>query len=256
MMRETGKVRFIRPFTTEQKDFEMDMSRQDRARVVTELARPKSLTAMVTEQLRELIITNTFEMGEQLSENALSAQLGVSRTPVREACMTLQTERLIEIRPQRGIFVFNCDTDQIRDICGLREVLEVASLRLAVKKDPEELIARFHDALLACRQAIEDGSDYQRTDHDLHMVIVRASDNPEIIDAYNMVAGRARALRYRYARTAEEFRNSQVDHEKIYEHMKAGEFDAAISVLSHHAYASLKRVEKTLTGEASPGASN
>jgi DNA-binding GntR family transcriptional regulator len=198
---------------------------------------------------RDLIITNAFEMGEQLSENTLSARLGVSRTPVREACLTLQTERLLEIRPQRGIFVFTCTNDQIRDICGLREILEVASMRLAIRRDPARLIADFKTALDACRDAIAAEGVFQSADHNLHAVIIDASENPEVIEAYQMVSGRARALRYRYARTRQEFLNSQADHERIYDLMVAGEFEGAITVLSHHVYASLKQVERIMTTE-------
>lgn len=221
---------------------------------VSELTRPPSLTAMVTDQLRDLIITNVFEMGEQLSENQLSARLGVSRTPVREACLTLQTEKLLEIRPQRGIFVFTCTIEQIRDICELREILEVASLRLAIRRHPERLIADFKRALDACRAAIEHEGVFQSADHELHQVIVEASENPEAIEAYQMVSGRARALRYRYARSRQEFLNSQADHDRIYALMAAGDFDGAIEVLSHHVYASLKQVERTLTTQGKPDA--
>ena len=68
-----------------------------------------------TEQIRDLVITDKLGLGEQLSEQALAEQLGVSRTPVREAFLRLQTERLVEVKPQRGTFVFQYDTTELRE---------------------------------------------------------------------------------------------------------------------------------------------
>ena len=92
------------------------------------LARPRSLTEMVITQIRELIVSGRLVLGEQLSESALAEQLGVSRTPVREAFLRLETERLVEVRPQRGTFVFQYGVAELRDICELREVLETGAL--------------------------------------------------------------------------------------------------------------------------------
>lgn len=216
---------------------------------IQELKRPPSLTAMVTDQLRDMIISNAFRMGEQLSENLLSSRLGVSRTPVREACLALQNERLLEIRPKRGMFVFKCTVNQIHDICELREIIEVSALRLGMKRAPEKLLGDYRQALTACNAAIDAPGRFQSSDHDLHAVIVRSSENPELIDAYHMASGRARALRYRYARTTEEFSKSQADHEEIYRLLVAGEFDSAVRVLSHHVYGSLEKVKKIMAAD-------
>ena len=78
--------------------------------------RPQSLTTLVTDQIRDLIISDKLALGEQLSEQDLSEQLGVSRTPVREAFQRLEMERLVEIRPQRGTYVFRCDITELREI--------------------------------------------------------------------------------------------------------------------------------------------
>src|SRR5579862_9332248 len=84
--------------------------------VVSRIARPRSLSAIVVDRIRDLIVTGKLELGEQLSENALAEQLGVSRTPVREAFMRLEAERLVEVKPQRGTFVFRYDASELREI--------------------------------------------------------------------------------------------------------------------------------------------
>src|SRR5258708_37174119 len=92
--------------------------------VVARILRPRSLTAIVIDQIRDLIITDKLTLAEQLSENTLAEQLGVSRTPVREAFLRLESEGLVEVRPQRGTFVFQYDATELREILELREGLE------------------------------------------------------------------------------------------------------------------------------------
>src|SRR5258708_2618505 len=107
------------------------------------LARPRSLTEMVIAEIRELIVSGRLPLGEQLSEGALAEQLGVSRTPVREAFLRLETERLVEVRPQRGTFVFQYDATELREICELREGLETGCLPITLARDRPPLIAAF-----------------------------------------------------------------------------------------------------------------
>ena len=116
------------------------MNAQAAAKFVKRIARPRSLGALVVEQIRDLIITDKLGLGEQLSEQALAEQLGVSRTPVREAFLRLQTERLVEVKPQRGTFVFQYEMTELREMCELREVLETGALRVALGRDRDGLI--------------------------------------------------------------------------------------------------------------------
>src|SRR4051812_29058528 len=97
---------------------------------IRRVERPRSLAQLVVDQIRDLIVTGQLHLGEQLSENHLAERLGVSRTPVREAFMRLAVERLVEVRPQRGTFVFACGPGEFREICELRAILEAGALRL------------------------------------------------------------------------------------------------------------------------------
>ena len=74
--------------------------------------RPKSLTELVTENLKERIVSGELDLGSQLSEARIAKELDVSRTPVREAINRLEMEGLLVIEPQRGSFVFNLETDE------------------------------------------------------------------------------------------------------------------------------------------------
>ena len=66
----------------------------------------KSLADLVVQELRTRILDGRLRLGENLSENTLAADLGISKTPVREALLRLKMDRLVDVLPQRGSYVF------------------------------------------------------------------------------------------------------------------------------------------------------
>jgi DNA-binding GntR family transcriptional regulator len=209
--------------------------------VVSRILRPRSLTAIVIDQIRDLIITGKLALGEQLSENTLAEQLGVSRTPVREAFLRLESEGLVEVRPQRGTFVFQYDATELREILELREVLEAGALRIALSRDGAGLGAALTVHLDAGEETLKLGpADYQAVDTAFHETLVRAADNGELLEAYIRIASRVRAIRYRNTRTIEQIQSSQTAHRQIVAAILAGEAASAESCLRHHVYSSYR----------------
>ncbi len=201
------------------------------------VTRPQSLTTLVTEQIRDLIISDKLALGEQLSEQDLSEQLGVSRTPVREAFQRLEMERLVEIRPQRGTYVFQYDITQLREISELREILEIGALRMAIAHNPDLLSRVLSEKLEEAEAALIKGpAGYQSYDSAFHESLVRASHNREIIEAYMRVSGRIRAIRFRLTRTDELTRSAQKDHRAITKLVLARKYEEAEVRVGKHVY--------------------
>jgi DNA-binding GntR family transcriptional regulator len=227
--------------------------------VVARILRPRSLTAIVIDQIRDLIITGKLALGEQLSENTLAEQLGVSRTPVREAFLRLESEGLVEVRPQRGTFVFQYDATELREILELREVLEAGALRIALDRDGIHLAASLTVHLDAGEDALKLGpAAYQAVDTAFHETLVRAADNGELLEAYIRIASRVRAIRYRNTRTIDQIASSQSAHREIVAAILAGDAASAEASLRHHVYSSyrffLDRISRE-EGEAQSGGS-
>jgi DNA-binding GntR family transcriptional regulator len=205
--------------------------------VVKRIARPRSLTAIVVDQIRDLIITDRLGLGEQLSEQALAEQLGVSRTPVREAFLKLQTERLVEVKPQRGTFVFQYEMTELREMCELREVLETGALRIALGRDRDGLIKELRARHKTAEGIVVKGpAAYQPYDTAFHQTLVEASGNRELIAAYEKISGRVRAIRYRLTRTMEQILGSQRDHGMVIDALTAGDDERAAAALGRHVY--------------------
>jgi DNA-binding GntR family transcriptional regulator len=189
------------------------------------IARPRSLTELVVDELRARIIDGRLRLGAALSENALAAELGLSKTPVREALLQLKLERLVEVLPQRGTYVFRLAADQVAPITELREVLELAALRAAMSRNPGGLVDALGEITEGMAQALkrDDTVGYQRLDGQYHQAIIDLSGNPYFSDAYGQIGFRIQALRSRLSNEARLNRLSMKDHRAMLKLIKAGD---------------------------------
>ena len=221
--------------------------------VVSRIKRPRSLTSIVVDQIRDLIITGKLALGEQLSENTIAEMLGVSRTPVRDAFLRLEAERLVEVKPQRGTFVFDYDANVLREMCELRKILEIGAMQAALRSGRAALVAALRARVEAAESAMPEGpSAYQAHDTNFHETLVRASENHELIEAYNRISGRIRAVRYRLTRSQSQISVSQRTHRAIVDALDAGDDATAESELARHVYNSHRFFLKQGDGNNEP----
>lgn len=200
------------------------------------LRRPKSLTEMAADELRARILDGQFQLGMALSENALAAELGISKTPVREALLQLKLEGLVDIHPQRGSFVFQLAAEQVIAITELREILELAALRLAMSRNRAALAAAATRCFEAMRQAYQAGDipGYRRQDRLLHDAIIESAGNDYIRAAYAGVSFRVQALRGRLTRERALNEASFHEHRRIVERIVAGDETGVRRLLGRH----------------------
>lgn len=107
--------------------------------------------------LRQAIVTGELEPGQRLSENALAEQLGVSRTPVREALARLRDDRLVEVMPQLGTYVSRISPQAVGDAQFIREGLECAAVRRAAERATEEDVTKLEENLASQDRARDRG---------------------------------------------------------------------------------------------------
>jgi DNA-binding GntR family transcriptional regulator len=156
-----------------------------------------SLAQIVADQLRSEIMSGAFRLGENISEDRLVKQLGVSRTPIREALYTLSRERLVVVRPKRGTFVFETSAQDIDEICDYREILETAAFRRAMLQDGEGFLDVMEQMCTKMRLALgaNDYETYGHIDSQFHLYAFECSGNDYLREAYDLIFGRIAALR-------------------------------------------------------------
>lgn len=200
----------------------------------TQIKRHKTLTEQAADAIRARIVSGELQFGEALSEIALATELGVSKTPVREAFLQLKTEGLVEIMPQRGTFVFQMTIEQLRQLVEMRELLETASLRFAMRDGPTlgEALQAIVGRMAAAFEA-RDPTAYRRCDADFHETIISASGNMFINSAYSIIALRVQALRNRLSPDAQNWRSLE-EHKDVAGYVRNNNIDAAQAKLLEH----------------------
>lgn len=194
-----------------------------------------SLTQRVTERIRQAILDGEVELGDALSEDKLATTLGVSRSPVRQALAILEQQGLIDVRPQRGSFVFTPNLQDIRDLCEFRRMIETDALRLAMERGRAETIGAMRAAADRMRIALETGDSPRvaQADEDYHRGLLANSGNPYLLKAYELFAGKVAALRsHRSIRQTHVVANQE--HYAIVEMLEAGELPGALEALGAH----------------------
>jgi DNA-binding GntR family transcriptional regulator len=207
-----------------------------RAFSAAKISRPKSLTDLVVERIREQIVDGRLGVGQPLSENVLAAELGISKTPVREGLLQLKMQGLVEVRPQRGSYVFSLDDDAVGELCELRAVLELAALsralaraRAHLARDLAAILARMEKALAA-----SDLAAYRRLDAAFHQAIVDRSGNRFLVDGYEAIALKVQALRTRLSVSQAHIEASLVQHRRLLALVRRGAASEADALLARH----------------------
>ena len=198
--------------------------------------RPASLAEQAAEAIRTRIISGEFELGEALSETALAVKLGVSKTPIREAFLRLKTEGLVDIQPQRGTFVFDMTADEVRELTELREVLEIAAVRFAIRRRAKPLADALDEAVAGMRDALKnpDALKYRLIDDTFHRAIIEHAGNAFLQASYESIAFRIQALRNRLSLDPVLNKESFREHREFAALVRAGEIYRASTCLSDH----------------------
>ncbi|MEI4472439.1 GntR family transcriptional regulator [Frigidibacter sp. MR17.24] len=201
------------------------------------LVQPQSLTAMVTDRLREAIIDGQFALGENISEDRLTSVFGVSRSPVRDALAALQFTGLVEVRPKRGSFVFSPSLDDVAELCQFRFMLEREAARLAHAADRDVLIAAI-ETLIATMERAEAAGDtraYAQADTAFHTTFFDLCGNALVRNAYQLADARIATLRTVLTAQYDERRRSSFDeHREMLAAFRADDLATFETILHEH----------------------
>ena len=151
----------------------------DKERVTVPISQPESKVDQAYRLLEEMIVTMELVPGQLLSEAKLAQQLGLGRTPVREALQRLATEYLVEVMPRRGIRVSEIDIRQQLRLLEARRVIEQLNAGRAAKRANVEAKHRFRqiaEAMTASAQT-DDYVSFLRLDQEFNELLAEAADN-------------------------------------------------------------------------------
>lgn len=184
--------------------------------------------------LKDNILRLELEPGSMVSENELAAQLGLSRTPVREALMELSKVRLVEVYPQRGSAVSLIDYEMVEEACFMRRVLECAVVEEACKCLTSEDKVELEDNVALQERCLAGGrlEALMQLDNELHRLlfrIARKEQSWELMKSFTAHFDRVRSMSLS---TANE--RNVADHRAIVQAVIAGDAEQAHRLMESH----------------------
>jgi DNA-binding GntR family transcriptional regulator len=144
----------------------------------------QTVTGSVAEELRRRIVSGKYVGGDQIRQEALASELGVSRIPIREALLQLEAEGLVIIHTHRGAMVASLSPEDARDLFESRLVLEPVVLKKAIEAATPSDIERVGACLAEYEKAVNGGADPEtlsRLNWAFHTAMCEPANRPRMV---------------------------------------------------------------------------
>ena len=194
------------------------------------------LRDVVFNTLREAILKGDLKPGERLMELQLAAQLGVSRTPIREAIRMLEQEGLAVTVPRKGAEVAKMTLKGMEDVLEIREALDILACQLACVRITEEQLVLLEEKKKAFEDSLKSGNvrEIAETDVAFHDVIYDATNNPKLVNMLNNLREQIYRYRVEYLKKEENYPKLITEHNAIFDALSNHSQEAAtISIREH-----------------------
>jgi DNA-binding GntR family transcriptional regulator len=205
-----------------------------------------SLRVLAYDALKKAIMNMDIYGASQpirLDERQLSAELGVSRTPIREAITLLEQEGFVRSVPRRGIFVVRKTKAQILELIALWAAIESMAARLACTKASDKDLAQLK-RVYGADEDQDDVSEYSQKNVAFHQAIIRLGGNRQIMDLSENLILHMRAIRAVSIRQEGRFETSRREHAGIIEALEKRDADRAERLVREHTLGLAGHVER------------
>ena len=202
---------------------------------------------MAYEAIRQSILSGQWLVGELYNEKAIASDLGISRTPVREALLELASQDLIIFMPRRGLMLNRFTRSDVDEIFELRKAIELASVEKIANTSPMPDLLAIEESLLNQRKAVRQKNyiAFMDADRMFHTSFSTLTGNRRIIsilenirDMIHVMGVNALSLEGRAVKVIEE-------HQEIFKAVKEGNTEEACRVMAYHLDQSMEAVKES-----------
>jgi DNA-binding GntR family transcriptional regulator len=199
--------------------------------------------ASVLDTLRRAILGGIIEAGTPLVQAELSARLGVSKTPIREAIRDLAAEGLIDFDSYRSSVVHTPTIDEARETYSLRLILEPIAVRKAVENITAESLAEA-DRLAKAMRRTKDVGEWLDLNHVFHELLTDPADSPRLLAIIESLRNAAAIqIAWSFKASQSQMTTANEDHQRIVEAYRSRDADLAVAHTEHHLRSTLEAVE-------------
>lgn len=202
-----------------------------------------SLTSLAQREIEQMILGGEFTPGERINENALANQLGISRGPVREACRALAAMGLVQLIPNRGVFIRVISEDEAVEVYEMRAgIFGYAGMLLAPRITDDQLAYLY--LLVEQMERAAQANDFDRyypPNLTFHDYLVSATGNQRLIRTYHDLVRQLHLFRARGLVTGNGMKESNREHREIVKALAARDQQRAFNAMAGHVNSGQRR---------------
>jgi len=182
--------------------------------------------------IKSRILDQEYTPGFQLKEIQISTELGLTRTPIREAIIRLEREGLATTFPRRGAFVIELSKKEIEDLFDVREALEVKASLLAIRRANREELSKVQEGLDNREKLYQQGiiKDYREPKMDFHWEVMKLSKNERLISIWKTMDTQLSLVRITSSLSDGRYLRALEEHNQILSYIEKGD-DAKVEQL-------------------------
>ncbi len=194
------------------------------------------LRDMVFDVLMSAIMQGQLSPGERLLEVQLADEMGVSRTPVREAIRRLELEGFVVMVPRKGAYVAGLSINDVEEVYEIRTVLETLAVRLAAQRMQPADYAQLDDLSEKMRATWQEGNvdNWVSLDASFHELLYKFSRNKRLVAMMNNIMEQLSRYRIISLANVEVRHNSLSEHQELIEALKRRDSEAAATAVAMH----------------------
>jgi DNA-binding GntR family transcriptional regulator len=195
---------------------------------------PRPLYEAVAERLRQQIFNRELAPGDWVDESVLTAQYGISRTPLREAIKVLATEGLITMKPRRGAYVTDVSEQDLREVFELLALLESDAAGVVAAKKDGALLAKLDALHVQLTAAKDDREAFFAVNEQFHSTLLQAAGNrwrqQSVADLRKVMKLNRHHSLFKTGRVSESLK----EHAAIMTALRSGDALGAAAAMRHH----------------------
>lgn len=218
------------------------------------LIKPTDLKNWAYQAIKDSLLKEEVAPGSQLNIETIAARLGVSRTPIREALLRLESEGFVKATSRIGFFVEEITKKDMLELLELREILESYASKKAAKLMNEKDLLAIRSFNNRAKQAFDNG-DYQtfmEMEIEIHSIIINGSQNQRLRKMLESIAALTQRERVLSLKISENMKESNKEHTRIIEALEKRDSNLAEKMMRDH----LKAVRKRLVSRLFPSDSS
>jgi DNA-binding GntR family transcriptional regulator len=186
--------------------------------------------------LKSRIIDRTFEEGDFLTEAGIAQELGISRTPVREAFLLLEADSFVQLMPKKGAFIPQISLREMKEVMEVRALLETFAAEKVVERR-SELIPKLRRGLEEQSQLLDETkiAEFVESDREFHRLIVSTADNNVLTNVFEALRDRQVVMVVRATiHSVERIGQIMQEHKAIVDTAEKGDVDGLKGAIREH----------------------